>query len=705
MAELKSLGRYTLNRVLGKGAMGVVYEGVDPRLNRRVAIKTILRSHLDEATAKSFAGRFVQEAQAVARLNHPNIVQVHDFGEEGDLAYLVMEFIRGKELKAYFDANERFELKEAVRIMGELCEALEFAHRAGVVHRDVKPGNVMLDAEARTKLTDFGVARVLDANRTHATMEGTMVGTPAYMSPEQIAGRQVDRRSDVFSAGIILYQFLTGEQPFSGGGAWTVAKKIMQDDPPLPSSINAGLASPFDAVVCKALAKDPDLRFQSAKDLGIALRRALEGKPFEDESEKTVIAGAPAPLKPAPLKPATTVRGGAQADSRDAEVEFWRSIKDGDDPADFELYVEEFPAGTYAKLARRKIAKLRGVAPEETELRPREQEKQEKREAADPAKPAPVLPMLIAGLVVAAIAGGAWIATRPDTAGESKRMAELVAQLEEGKKREADLKLSKEREAQLLREAELARQREADAKRSADSARQKELAEQTRQREAEGLKQAEQKRQAGVVKQREAELARLQADAAKQRDAEQARQAAAMRAAAEKAKAEQARPAPAASVPSPARPAPAEAPQRGMQEVIARLNAILSAMASKPTNQRKAASGPVYGEMFAADADGLRYRTWLCQSSLISGCQRQYLAGGAIKFSGMKVELKTEERCSSGPGALLLGKRCLPEQVLVVSGEGAFSEDGWDVVARGIDSASNAVARELFDLLKKSARQ
>ena len=675
MEELKSLGRYTLDRVLGKGAMGVVYEGVDPRLNRRVAIKTILRSHLDEATAKSFAGRFVQEAQAVARLNHPNIVQVHDFGEEGDLAYLVMEFIRGKELKAFFDANQRFELKEVVRIMGELCEALEFAHRAGVVHRDVKPGNVMLDAEARTKLTDFGVARVQDVNRTHATLEGTMVGTPAYMSAEQITGRPVDRRTDVFSAGIILYQFLTGELPFSGGGAWTIAKKIMQDDPPLPSSINTVLTSPFDAVVSKALAKDPDQRFQSAKDLGVALKRALEGKPFEDESDKTVVTGAPAALKPA-----RTVRAAAQAGSQDAEVEFWRSIKDGDDPEDFELYVEQFPTGTYAKLARRKIAKLRGFAPEDTGSLTGVQEEPEKREAAAPAKPAPVLPMVIAGVVVAAIAGGAWIATRPDTAGESKRMAELVAQLEEGKKREADLKLSKEREAQLLREAELARQREAGAKRLEESAR---------QREAEALKLAEQKRQAGVAKRREAELARLQADAAKQRDAEQVRPA----------------PVPAASAPLPARQSAPERPQRGMQEVVARLHTILSGMANKPANQKTSATGPVYGEMFAADPDGLRYRTWQCQSSLISGCQRQYRGHGAIKFSGMKVELRTEERCSTGPGQLLFGKRCQSDQVLMVSGDGAFNEGGWDVVARGIDTAGIAVAQELFDLLKRSAQK
>ena len=239
-AELKTLGRYNIERVLGKGAMGVVYEGIDPKLNRRVAIKTILKSHLDPDTAKDYSMRFSREAQAVARLNHPHIVQVYDFAEEGDIAYLVMEFIRGKELKNFFDANERFDLKEAVRIMCELLDALDFAHNAGIIHRDIKPANVMLDAQARTKLTDFGVARVTDSDRTQAerTQAGTMVGTPAYMSPEQITGGTIDKRTDVFSAGIILYQFLTGEKPFTGGGAWTIAKKIIQEDPPLPSSLN-----------------------------------------------------------------------------------------------------------------------------------------------------------------------------------------------------------------------------------------------------------------------------------------------------------------------------------------------------------------------------------------------------------------------------------------------------------------------------------
>src|SRR5712692_470777 len=211
--DLKTLGRYNIERTLGKGAMGVVYEGVDPRLGRRVAIKTILKTHLDEQTAKDYSMRFEREAQAVARLNHPNIVQVHDFGEEGEMAYLVMEFIKGRELKSYFDAKESFAPNEAVRIMRELCDALDFAHQAGVIHRDVKPGNVMLDSQMRAKLTDFGVARLQDTTRSHVTAAGTMVGTPAYMAPEQIRGEVVDRRTDIFSAGIILYQFLTGEMP------------------------------------------------------------------------------------------------------------------------------------------------------------------------------------------------------------------------------------------------------------------------------------------------------------------------------------------------------------------------------------------------------------------------------------------------------------------------------------------------------------
>ncbi|MGH8764276.1 MAG: serine/threonine-protein kinase, partial [Burkholderiales bacterium] len=219
----KRIGRYDIERLLGEGAMGVVYEGKDTRLHRKVAVKTILKSALDSDSAKEYSMRFRREAQAVARLNHPNIVQVFDFAEEGDIAYIVMEFVKGRELKHFFDAKESFELKEVVHIMGELCDALHFAHEAGVIHRDIKPANVMIDTQGRVKLTDFGVARITDSDRTvsERTQAGAVIGTPSYMSPEQIQGNTLDRRTDIFSAGVILYEFLTGAKPFQGTGVWT----------------------------------------------------------------------------------------------------------------------------------------------------------------------------------------------------------------------------------------------------------------------------------------------------------------------------------------------------------------------------------------------------------------------------------------------------------------------------------------------------
>src|SRR5712691_4033929 len=353
-AEPKTLGRYQLGRVLGKGAMGSVCEALDPKLHRKVAIKTILMGQLDEETARDFSVRFEREARAVARLNHPNIVQVYDFGEEGDTAYLVMELIDGKELKSALTTGRPFDRKECVRIMCELLDALDFAHEAKVIHRDIKPANVMFDSQGRTKLTDFGVARVTDADRTSAerTQAGTVVGTPAYMSPEQLQGLPIDRRTDVFSAGVILYQFLTGQKPFTGEGAWTVQKKIVQDDPPAPSSINVALSPEFDRVVAKALAKDPDQRFATAREFAEALRRAAEGKPALPDAEPTLVLPRE-PRVPQPTHAPEALRSG------EMELEFWRSIKDSDDANDYELYVRQFPQGVYASLAARKAAKLR----------------------------------------------------------------------------------------------------------------------------------------------------------------------------------------------------------------------------------------------------------------------------------------------------------------------------------------------------------
>ena len=368
-APAQTLGRYKLQRKIGSGAMGLVYEALDPKLNRPVAIKTILKSQLDEEVSREYSVRFREEAQAVARLNHPNIVQVYDFGEEGDVAFIVMEFIRGKDLKHCFDSNVRFEAREFVRMMCELLSALEYAHQAGIVHRDIKPANIMLDGQSRVKLMDFGVAKITDTDRTHRTQVGTMVGTPSYMSPEQVQGLLCDHRSDLFSSGIVLYQFLTNQRPFTGGD-WTLRKAIVHEDPVRPSQVNSSISPEFDRVIGKALAKAPEARYQSAGDFSRALQRVFEGKPAEEEDEGTVMRVYPGPVPAAPRPPeprpaathpdASTSSTGA---SQEVELEFWRSIKDSNDAEDFELYVQQFPHGTYARLAQRKIDKLRGSTP------------------------------------------------------------------------------------------------------------------------------------------------------------------------------------------------------------------------------------------------------------------------------------------------------------------------------------------------------
>src|SRR5437763_9900444 len=318
MKELTSLGRYRIQGVLGKGAMGLVYDGLDPTLERRVAIKTILTSTLDEAAARHISLRFKREVRAVARLNHPHIVQVYDFGTEGDLAYIVMEYIAGRELKDYFNADERFDLKSTYQIMGQLLDALDFAHEAGVIHRDIKPANVMIDARGVAKLTDFGVARITegDSEEAEATRAGAVIGTPSYMSPEQIQGQPIDKRTDIFSAGVLFYQLLTGRKPFDGSG-WALAKKIIQDDPMWPSLLEA-VPPVIDRIVARAMAKLPESRYQSAGKFAQALKRVAAGKPPEDPDETVVM---PARSRNEP------------------EIEFWNGVKDSNDPEDVALYI------------------------------------------------------------------------------------------------------------------------------------------------------------------------------------------------------------------------------------------------------------------------------------------------------------------------------------------------------------------------------
>jgi serine/threonine-protein kinase len=292
------IGGYVILGKLGAGGMGEVYRARDTRLERDVALK-ILPETLASDPEK--ARRFEKEARAASALNHPNIVTVYDFGEEDGVAYLVMELIAGEELSRYFDDSLGFQLEftleDSVRMSCELLDAVGYAHQHGVVHRDIKPANVMLSSELTVKLTDFGVARMagVGAGREEP---GTLVGTPSYMSPEQITGQPMGPRSDIFAVGLILYQFLTGERPFRGPSLFAIQQKIMLEQPAPPSLLNPLLSPMFDRIVLRALAKRPDDRYPNARSMREDLRRALGGEdvalhdtlPFERPGSAPVAA-------------------------------------------------------------------------------------------------------------------------------------------------------------------------------------------------------------------------------------------------------------------------------------------------------------------------------------------------------------------------------------------------------------------------------
>ena len=251
--EQRKLGKYDIRATLGRGAIGVVYEGWDPVIARRVAIKTVrLPDDTDSEAAETLA-RCKREAQAAGRLNHPNIVGVFDFGETEECAYIVMEFVDGRTLKTVLDKGERLAPAEVERIMTALLAGLQYSHDNGVVHRDIKPANIMLTSQGQVKIADFGIARIDSSNMTQV---GTVMGTPAYMSPEQFMGHTVDRRTDIYSAGVLLYQLVTGERPFDGTMSG-IMHKALNFDPPRPSDISATTPAALDAIVAKALAKRP----------------------------------------------------------------------------------------------------------------------------------------------------------------------------------------------------------------------------------------------------------------------------------------------------------------------------------------------------------------------------------------------------------------------------------------------------------------
>ena len=278
-------GRYELGAVLGYGGMSEVFAGRDVRLDRDVAVK-ILRSDL--ARDPSFVARFRREAQSAAGLNHPNIVGVYDTGEDtladgagAPVPYIVMEYVLGRTLREVLAEDGRLLPRRAMEITAEIASALEYSHRAGIVHRDIKPGNVMLTRNGEVKVMDFGIARAASAGTTDMTQTAQVLGTAQYLSPEQARGEHVDARSDIYSAGCLLYELLTGVPPFQGESAVAVAYQHVREDPIPPSRIDPELPVSIDAVVLKAMAKNPANRYQDASEFRADLERAVAGRRVE----------------------------------------------------------------------------------------------------------------------------------------------------------------------------------------------------------------------------------------------------------------------------------------------------------------------------------------------------------------------------------------------------------------------------------------
>jgi serine/threonine-protein kinase len=292
--------RYEIGEVLGYGGMAEVHLGRDVRLGREVAVK-VLRADL--ARDPSFQTRFRREAQAAASLNHPAIVAVYDSGEDaainGATPYIVMEYVEGRTLRDILKAEGRLMPRRAMEIVADVCAALDFSHRNGIVHRDVKPGNVMINRVGAVKVMDFGIARaVADAGAT-VTATAAVIGTAQYLSPEQARGENVDARSDVYSTGCLLYELIAGHPPFTGDSPVAVAYQHVREHAPPPSSSNPDVPPELDAIVMKSMAKNPANRYQTAAEMRADLVRAINGRPVSAEpvlsdEERTTVLGSPA---------------------------------------------------------------------------------------------------------------------------------------------------------------------------------------------------------------------------------------------------------------------------------------------------------------------------------------------------------------------------------------------------------------------------
>ena len=296
--EPAQLGRYVIQSELGRGAMGVVYKALDSVLERPVAVKTVNIS-LEREHADKYEQRFYQEARAAGGLNHPNIVTIHDVGKAGDVVFMAMEYIEGVELRTLIGEGRPLRVSQALSIAAQVAEGLAYAHQRGVVHRDIKPANIMVVANGPVKITDFGIARMRGTG--DLTQTGMLLGSPKYMSPEQVIGKRADQRSDIFSLGVILYEMLCGAAPFNGENVTALMYQIVNFVPPAPSSVNDAVPQLADYIIAKMLAKPLEERYQEAAEVARDLRdceRQVAGGSADVQSTRPPAAPAANPPQP-----------------------------------------------------------------------------------------------------------------------------------------------------------------------------------------------------------------------------------------------------------------------------------------------------------------------------------------------------------------------------------------------------------------------
>jgi serine/threonine-protein kinase len=297
---IETLGRYKILSTIGQGAMGVVYKAVDPMIDRTVAIKTV-NLNLSRDEIEEFEARFQQEIKAAGRLNHPNIVTIHDVGRNENMAYMAMEFLDGKELKDILAESSNMQPVETlVDWIAQIAQGLGFAHENDIIHRDVKPSNIMVVRGGYAKITDFGIARM--PSSAVKTMTGLILGSPRYMSPEQVIGRTLDHRTDIFSLGVVLYEALTRRPPFDGDNVNAIMYATVNAAPPPPSTINSRVPPMLDLVIAKALAKSVDERYQTMFEFSGDLNEVKRLLMSKQPGAKIVASQTPTPSKPISLE-------------------------------------------------------------------------------------------------------------------------------------------------------------------------------------------------------------------------------------------------------------------------------------------------------------------------------------------------------------------------------------------------------------------